>query len=122
MDVLGCCAHTIVYTIFWLGFVLNFTAGLLWMSIMKKYVKYDFFSNVMPWMIAFVMFFIDLFMLSPFWYNCYHFLPVLTGHKYYDQYVSMKKARESGKSLYKGSRTCERVSWFYFVFSFLKIA
>ena len=121
LEPLGCFAHTFVFIIFWLAFALNFLAGLLWMSIMKKYSNYNFVNNILPWMIAFVCFFIDIFMLTPFCWNCFHFLPTLTGKKYYDWYKSQKEEREKGKSLFTGNRTCIRAYGYYSLFLFLSI-
>ena len=121
IQVLGCCMHTFVYVIFWMGSILNFAAGLLWMSIMKKYRNFNFFNNILPWMIAFTCFFIDIFMLTPFCWNCFHFLPTLTGKKYYDWYKSQTKERKKGKSLYIGDRSCYKAYGYFSFFLLLSV-
>ena len=58
--------HTIVYMIYWCGFIVNMLSALIWLSLMRKYNNYNFVENILPWILAVFLMLIDVFILTPF--------------------------------------------------------
>ena len=110
-----------VLVIFWIGFVCNFLAAAIWMSLMKKYNDYSFGAKIVPWAIAVILFFVHLFMVMPFCNNCFQFFPILTGKLRYDWDLQNKEKKENGITNYFGDRSSTRVCWASVLFAVILI-